>query len=64
MNGFVIFLLILVGIAAAIGLFVLGVWMVVWNANDIAANGANFWNVAWLGVVALGLASLIAGSKR
>lgn len=39
-------------IALGIGLFILSVWMVVWNVNDIYNNGLNFWNAFWLMLVA------------
>jgi hypothetical protein len=55
MNALGIILLILLIIAAAIAAFILGVWVVVWNVNDIAAHGANFWNIFWILLVLTGL---------
>jgi hypothetical protein len=47
---FLFFLLALVVTALA---FVFGVHVVLWNVVDIAANGANFWNIFWLMLVAV-----------
>jgi len=47
MNGFTVALLVLLGIAIAVGAFILAVWIFVWNINDMLANGVNFWNVFW-----------------
>lgn len=48
MNGFLIVLGFLAAAALAVAVFVFGTWVVVWNVNDIAAVGANFWNVFWI----------------
>lgn len=48
MNGFLVGLLVFLGIALGVGIFVLATWVIVWNVNDIIAVGANFWNVFWI----------------
>lgn len=61
MDKFLFVLLILAGLAIGVGLWILGVWIVVWNVNDIAAVGANFWNVFWIMLVA---SFLFGGTSR
>lgn len=56
---FIVFFI--VGAALGIGALVLAAWMIVWNVNDIAAVGANFWNVFWIMLVAL---CLFGGTSR
>lgn len=49
-------------IALGIGVFVLSVWMVVWNVTDIYDNGLNFWNTFWLMLVGVGFFGTTAGA--
>lgn len=53
MNGFAIFLLVLIGIGISIMALIFGTWVYVWNINDIIAHGANFWNVFWIVLTSL-----------
>lgn len=53
MNGFVIALLVVLAFGLGIALFIFGVNVLVWNINDIADEGANFWNVFWISLVAI-----------
>lgn len=48
MNGFVVFLLVVLAIAVAILIFIGGTWVVVWNINDMINVGVNFWNTFWV----------------
>lgn len=57
-GAFVGFVLAVVLVAAALSV---AAWVVVMNLHDIAANGANFWNVLWLLVVGV---LLFGGSSR
>lgn len=61
MKSLGIVLLILLVIAAAIGAFILAVWVVVWNVNDIADKGANFWNIFWILLV---LSGVVGGTSK
>ena len=61
MNGFGILLVILLSIAVAIGAFVFGTWVVVWNVSDMIDNGVNFWNVFWILLV---LAGITGGTSK
>ncbi len=51
----------IVGIAISVALFVFGVWIVVWNLNDMAAVGVNFWNTFWILLVGC---ALFGGSAK
>lgn len=63
-DGFIIFILWVLGLAAAAALFVLAILMVVWNVTDIQNVGLNFWNTFWLGLVAVAFfGSTSAASK-
>lgn len=53
MNGFVVFLLFVLGISVVILLFLVGVQIINLNVNDIIQHGVNFWNVFWLSLVAV-----------
>lgn len=48
-----IILLVAVVITAAVGWFVLAVWMIVWNVTDAQNVGVNFWNMFWIVVAGL-----------
>lgn len=55
MKETILIALLFVGvIAIGVGWLILSVFMVVWNVNDIADNGLNFWNAFWLFIVAIG----------
>ena len=47
-------------LAAWIGGFVLGVWIVIWNAQAIADHGLSFWPVFWILAV---IASISGGAS-
>lgn len=49
MNGFLVFVGIVIGLAVVC--FIAAV--VSWNVTDIVNVGANFWNVFWLALVGL-----------
>ena len=48
MNGLIGVLVLILTLVVAAAAFVFGTWVVVWNVNDIAQNGATFWNVFWI----------------
>jgi hypothetical protein len=52
---FLLILLFLLLLAIGVAAFLVGVQITVWNLNDIAAKGANFWNVFWLLLVGVAL---------
>lgn len=58
-------LLIILGIiataAAAVAVFILAVWILVWNLTDIQNVGFNFWNVFW---IALTTTALFGGTNK
>lgn len=45
--------LFLVGLLVAAAVFIGAVNVLVWAINDIAAHGAQFWNVFWIAFVAV-----------
>jgi hypothetical protein len=51
--------LFLLALAAAVGIWVLATWIIVWNVNDMLAVGVNFWNVFW---TLLGLSMALGGT--
>lgn len=51
----------IVGIAVAVAAFVFATWIVVWNLNDMAAVGVNFWNTFWILLVGV---CLFGGSAK
>lgn len=54
-------LIVLGAIALAVALFVLYVWVLVWNLTDIQNVGFNFWNVFW---IALATSGILGGASR
>lgn len=56
-------LIVLVALAAIVGLGVFVVFVYVWNINDIIANGANFWNIFWLLLVSVGVFGGVSNAK-
>jgi hypothetical protein len=52
---------LVLALALAVGAFLLAVWVLVWNINDMIDNGVNFWNVFWS---LLALAWTIGGTGR
>lgn len=60
-------------IALMVALFIVGVllglafvgfliWVIVINAHDIATVGANFWNIFWIVLAAIGILGTLRGT--